>query len=126
MICWQFIASFYETLGKSPNDPKLRCGGPDSALTEHGGARRRRGLYMVGGKVAAEAQPVTEPGRVTAAPPKLTARPAVTCSAWLGFCVSLSQADGNRRLASARLAQARDSGNSGVANVTNRDWLGEV
>ena len=69
---------------RKPNDPKLRCGGPESALTEQGGARRRRGLCTVGGKVAGEAQPVTEPGRVTAASPKLTARPAVTCSAWLG------------------------------------------
>ena len=34
---------------KRPNDPKLRGGGPESALTEHGGARRRRGLCMVGG-----------------------------------------------------------------------------
>ena len=116
----------HSTGERKPNDPKLRCGGPESALTAHGGARQRRGLCMVGGKVAAEAQPVTEPGGRTAASPKLTARPAVTCSAWLGFCVPLSQADGNRRLASARLAQARDSGNSGVANVTNRDRLGEV
>ena len=108
---------------ETPNDPKLRGGGPESALTEQGGARRRRGLCMVGGKVAGEAQPVTEPGGRTAAPPKLTARPAVTCSAWLGFCVSLSQADGNRRLASARLAQASDSDNSGVANLANRDRL---
>ena len=107
----------HSTGERKPNDPKLRGGGPESALTEHGGARRRRGLCMAGGKAAAAAQPVTEPGGVTAALPKLTARPAVTCSAWLGFRVPFSVANGNRRLASARLAQASDSNNSRL--VTN-------
>ena len=81
---------------------------------------------MAGGKAAAEAQPVTEPGGVTAALPKLTVRPAVTCSAWLGFGVPLSRVKGDRKVASARLAQACGSDNSGVANAAVRDWLGEV
>ena len=110
----------------TPNDPKLRCGGSESALTEHGGARRRRGLCMAGGKVAAEAQPVTEPGGRTAGLRRLTARPAVTCSAWLGFGVTFSKANGKSMIASARLAQAGGSENSGVANAAGRDWLGEV
>jgi len=38
---------------------------------------------MACGKAEAEAQPVTEPGGRTAAPPELTAKPAVTCSACL-------------------------------------------
>ena len=110
----------------TPNDPKLRCGGPESALTEQRGARRRRGLCMAGGKAVAEAQPVTEPGGRTAGLRRLTARPAVTCSAWLGFGVPLSRVKGNRKVASARVAQARGPENSGVANAAARDWLGEV
>ena len=81
---WVYVLSKFHERCRTPNAPKLRGGGPEGALTKHGGARRRRGLCMVGEKVAAEAQPVTEPGGVTAALPKLTARPAVTCSAWLG------------------------------------------
>ena len=42
----------------TPNDPKLRGGGPESALTEQGGARRRRGLCRASWRAA---QPVTEP-----------------------------------------------------------------
>ena len=42
----------------TPNDPKLRCGGPESALTEQGGARRRRGLCRASWGAAL---PVTEP-----------------------------------------------------------------
>ena len=111
---------------KTPNDPKLRCGGPESALTEHGGARRRRGLCMAGGKAVAEAQPVTEPVEPGAGHRRLTAMPAVSCSAWLGFRVPFSRVKGNRKVASAGLAQASESDNSGVANAAARDWLGEV
>ena len=83
-----------------PNDPKLSDGGV------------RRGTCMVGGKAAAEAGAVTHG--------------AVRCSAWLGFGVSFSKATGKSMLASARLALARDSDNSGVANALARDWLGKV
>ena len=69
---------------------------------------------------------MTEPGEPGAEQRRLTARPAVTCSAWLGFRVSFSKANGKSMIASARLAQARGPDNSGVANAAARDWLGEV
>ena len=69
---------------------------------------------------------MTEPGEPGAGHRRLTAMPAVTCSAWLGFGVPLSRVKGKSMIASARLAQACGSDNSGVANAAARDWLGEV
>ena len=69
---------------------------------------------------------MTEPVEPGAGHRKLTAMPAVTCSAWLGFGVPLSRVKGNRKVASARLAQASESDNSGEANAATRDWFGEM
>ena len=66
---------------------------------------------------------MTEPVEPGAGHRRLTAMPAVTCSAWLGFGVLFSLANGKNEIASARLALARDSNNAGVANAANRDGL---
>ena len=96
---------------ETPNDPKLRCGGPGGAVSEHGGARRRRGLCMACGKAVVEAQPVTEPGGRTAGDRRLTAMPAVTCSAWLGVRVGLAKATGVLAWKDERMAERLVDGN---------------
>ena len=63
-----------------PNEPKLRCGGPGAPVEST--AARGEGAAPAG--LGGGAGAVTEPGGLGAADRKLTALPAVTCSALLG------------------------------------------
>ena len=65
---------------QSPNDPKLRCGGPGAP----GKSRAARGEGAAPAGLGGGAGAVTEPGEPGAEHRRLTAMPAVTCSAWLG------------------------------------------
>ena len=70
----------------TPNEPKLRCGGPGTP----GESTAAQGEGAAPAGLGGGAGAVTEPGKPGAAARKLTAMPAVTCSAWLGFFASAS------------------------------------
>ena len=71
-----------------PNEPKLRGGGPGTPIEST--AARGEGAAPAG--LGGGAGAVTEPGGRTAGLRRLTAMPAVTCSALLGGCVGFSLA----------------------------------